>query len=128
MYDDHPFARVGVADDDITEQANLSPKVEEGETVGDCIVAHFIADLVVQVVHQPALLDGQDLVECPSDMEADGRCVLDTVAKGGDVFSGQPALVGTAEVELVTVFLRLHAAEDGTELGKLDLADARELV
>ena len=128
LYDDHPFARVGVADDDITEQANLSPKVEEGETVGDCIVAYFIADLVVQVVHQPALLDGQDLVERPGDMESDGGRVLDTIAKGGDVFPGQPALVGATEVELVTVFLCLHAAEDRTEFRKFDLADTRELV
>ena len=41
---------------------------------------------------------------------------------------GQIALVGTAEVQLVAILLRLHAAEDGLELGQFHLADARQLV
>ena len=40
----------------------------------------------------------------------------------------QIPLVGTAEVELVAVFLRLHAAQDGTELRQVHLANASQLV
>ena len=75
--DDHkPLARGRVADDDVAQEARLGAEVEERQTVGDGVVADLVADLVVQVVHQPALLDGQDLVEGAGDVEADGGHVL----------------------------------------------------
>ena len=41
---------------------------------------------------------------------------------------GYPALVGTAEVQFVAVFLGLHAAHDRTKFGQLHLPDSRQLV
>ena len=45
-----------------------------------------------------------------------------------DFFLCQIAFVGTAEVQLVAIFLRLHTTQDGTELRQLHLADAVQLV
>ena len=46
----------------------------------------------------------------------------------GNLFLGQVAFVGTTVVELVAIGLGVDAAEDGTELGQVDLADTGELV
>ena len=45
-----------------------------------------------------------------------------------NLFLRQPALIRTAEVELIPVLLRLDAAKDGPELGEFDLTDACQLV
>ena len=50
LHDDHPFARVGAADDDVAEQARLLAHVEEREAVPDSIVACRVAYLVVPVM------------------------------------------------------------------------------
>ena len=67
--DDEPLACVGIADDDIAEQASLLAEVEEAQTLLDGVVANLVADLVVQVVHQPAFLDRQNLVEGSCDVK-----------------------------------------------------------
>ena len=116
------------------------------------IVAGRIANLVVQIVHQPTLLNGQNLVESTSDVEADGWIGLSRSVECGVwseitlcvgtiltphstlltprfyLFLCQPSLVGTAVVELVAILLRLYAAKDGAELGQLHLSDAMQLV
>ncbi len=94
------------------------------------VVAHFITDLVVQVVHQPALFNRQDLIERPRDVEADGGFVFSTLAggEGTDLLLGQIPFVRTAVIELIAILLRLHAAEDGSEVGEGDLSDTRQLV
>jgi len=51
LEDDHPFARSRVADDDIAEQTYLLTQIEERDTMLQGVVAHFVADLVVEVVH-----------------------------------------------------------------------------
>ena len=63
----------------------------------------------MQVVHQPALLDGQDLIEGTRDVETDGWGVLHQrfVLQ---LFTGEPTLVRTAEIEFVAIFLGLHTA------------------
>ena len=55
----------------------MGSEIEERKIVGHSIVVDLIADLVVKVVHQPAFLDGQDLVESTRNMEADGRHILE---------------------------------------------------
>ena len=60
-------------------------------------------------------------------MEPDGRRVLHQRLVL-QLLAGQPPLVGTAEVQLVAVLLRLHTAQDGAELRQLHLTDARQLV
>ena len=44
--------------------------------MSDGIVTYLVAYLVVQVIHEPALLDGQNLVEGTRDVKTDGGCVL----------------------------------------------------
>jgi hypothetical protein len=96
------------------------------------LFAGRIAYLVVQVVHQPALLDRQDLVEGTRDVESYGGNVLQTFAfflrQTLNLFAGEIALVGTAEIQLVAVFLCLFGAEDGLALWEFHLADARQLI
>ena len=119
--------RHGIADDDITQQSYLLSEVEERQLVRNGIVAYAVANLIVQVVHEPALLDGQYLVEGSCDVESNGRNVLvQTVVL--QLETGQPALVGTAKVELVAVFLCLDTAQDGMEFRQLHFADTRQLV
>ena len=130
--DDHQFATGTVTEDDVAQQSHLSPQVEERQPVGHGIVAYLVAYAVLHVVHQPALLYGQYLVERPRDVESDGRHILQAWA----LFLGQHAnllfrqipFVGASEVQLVAVLLRLHRAEDWPELRQRYLADACQLV
>ena len=92
-----------------------------------CIVANLIAYLVVQVIHEPALADREYLVESSCDVESDnwrilyGRLVL-------EFFAGQPPFVGAAEVQFVTVLVRLDTAKNRTEWWQCDVPDASQLV
>ena len=126
--DDHQLTTGTVADNDVTQQTNLSAQVEERYVVMHGIIADVVANLIVQVVHQPALLDRQYLIESTRDMETYGRYVLQTLAlvlrKCGDLFFCQITLVGTSEVQLVTILLCLYRTEDRTELWELYLTDA----
>ena len=67
----------------------------------------------MQVVHEPAFLDGQNLVKCPRDMEAQ-RVALE-LTSALNLLVGQIAAVRGSEVQLVPVLLGFHAAEDGAE-------------
>ena len=130
--DDHPLACGRVADDDIAQQSYLLAKIEERELMLHRIVANLIADAVVQIVHQPAFLNGENLVEGPSDVESDSRDILQTLAlvvrQGGNLFLGQIAFIGTSEVELIAIGLRMNAAKNRVKLWQLHLSDAMQLV
>ena len=137
LYDNKPLASVAVANDDVAQQSHLCPQIEERYSMGNGIVANVVTYLVMQVVHQPTLLDGQDLVESTGDVEADGRhvllrgkrCVLRLrLWQGSDFFLCKISLIRTAIIEFVAILLRLHAAEDGSEVGEGDLSDTRQLV
>ena len=97
-----------------------------------CVIADVITNLVVQVVHEPAFLNGEYLVESACDVETDGWHVLQTLTlvlgKSADLFFGQIALVGTSVVQFVTVFLRFDAAQYGAEFRQLHFANAMQLV
>ena len=95
--------------------------------VGVGIVAHGIADVVVQTVHQAAVVDGQHLVEGTGDMEADGVHVR-ILGAAGYLVAGEPAFVAALKLHLVAILAGLGRAQDGAERRKLHLADARELV
>ena len=77
----------------------------------------------MQVVHQPALLDRQNLIESSCNVETDSWCVLYQCLVL-QLLSGQPAFVGTTEVQLVTVFLSLDTTKYRTEFRQLYLAYA----
>ena len=132
LYDDHPFACGRISDDDVAQKSRLGAKIEESQTVLDGIVAYLIADAIVQVIHQPAFLDGQDLVEGPCDVETDGRHTFQAHAlffgEALNLLFCQIPLVGTAKVEFVAVFLCLYAAKNGAELRQFHFSDAMQLV
>jgi hypothetical protein len=83
----------------------------------------------VEVVHEPAFLYGEYLVEGTSDVEADawlGESLI--LGHGLELLAGVPSFVATAKVELVAIFPRLDAALDGREGWEGYLAYASELV
>ena len=84
----------------------------------------------MQVVHQPALLDGQDLIEGSRDVEADGWYIFGTFTdgEGTNLFLREPTFVRTAKVELVAICLCMYAPQDGHKLGQFHLADTCQLV
>ena len=102
-------------------------EVEEGHAGREGIVANSVANLVVQVVHEPALLDRQNLVEGSGDVESDAVHVVELRALG-NLLACEPALVAAAELQLVAVFLDVYRAHDRHELRQLYLSDACELV
>ena len=123
----HPLARVRVAYHDVAQQSVLLSEVEERHAGREGIVAYGVADLVVQVVHEPALLDRQNLVEGSGDVETDAVHVVE-LRTFGNLLACEPALVAASELQLVAVFLDVYRAHDGHELRQLYLADACELV
>lgn len=90
----------------------------------------LVAYGVVQVVHEPALADGVDLVERSRDVEAYGRVVLCGEVERWvlQLLLRKPSLVATSKLQLVAILPYLHGAEDGAERGQLHLPDALQLV
>ena len=68
----HPFTCVGVAHHDVAQQTMLCPDVIKFHACPESVITDVVADLVAEIVHQPAFLDRVDLVESSCDMEADG--------------------------------------------------------
>ena len=127
LNDHHPLAGVRVAYDNVAQQTCLSPEVEEFQAVFEGVVANVVSYSVVQVVHEPAFLYGQNLVEGSGDMESyavhvvvfESRCHLLTC---------EPAFVTASELQLVTVFECLHRAHDGFEVRQLHFSYSCQLV
>ena len=132
LQDDKPLAAGRIAYDDVAQQSYLLAQVEERQPVLRGIAEYLVANLVVQVVHQPALLDGQNLVEGSRDVEPHGGYVLQAlrivVRQTVYLFLGQIALVGTAEVQLVAILAGLHRTQYGAEatLGILPFRECRQ--
>ena len=65
-------------------------------------------------------------------MKADGGYVFQTltliVGEGLDLLLGKIALIGTTEVQLITILLCFHRAKDRTELWQFNLSDTCQLV
>ena len=125
--ENHPLSGVGVANHYVAQQTVLLSEVEECHACGEGIVAYGVANLVVQVVHQPALLDGQNLVEGSGDVKSDAVHIVERSALGY-LLACQPALVAAAELQLVAIFLGMHRSHDGAELWQFYLANACQLV
>ncbi len=91
--------------------------------MGNGIISYLIADAIVQVIHEATFVDGQHLVECPSDMKTERiTCIFHAAA---DFLTCEVAAVGCPKVEFVTIFIRLDGAKDGPELYAIHLASAR---
>ena len=102
LHKHHPLPGVGVADHDVSQQAGLPAYVEIGHPRGVGKVAYGVAYLVVQVVHEHALLDGQHLVESSGDVEADGVHIVIYHA-AFHLLAGEPPLVAAFKLHLVAV-------------------------
>jgi hypothetical protein len=74
-----------------------------------------------------ARVDVQDFVESPGDVKSHGIHVL-KIHAAFNLLGGEPSFVREAKLQLVSVFIRFLASEDGRYFGQLDLADAREVV
>ena len=135
---EHPLACVGVANHHISQETMLLTQVVEGIIMGVSVFEHEVANLVAEVIHQPALLDRVNLVEGTGDVETDGVLgmallersdgIVLLLREGCDFLGGEPTFVGASELYLVAILLGLHAAHDRAELWQLNLADAGELV
>ena len=86
----------------------------------------------MQIIHQPAFLDRQNLIEGPRDMKADGRYVFQTltliIGQGRYLLFCQVAFIRTTKVELIAVGLCLYTAEYRTKLRQLNLSNTSQLV
>ena len=96
------------------------------------IVAHLVTNLVVQIVHQPAFLNGQNLVEGACNVESDCGYILQALTlvvwQGLNLLLSKVSLVGATKVEFVAILLGMHRTHDGAELWQLNLSDASKLV
>jgi hypothetical protein len=72
LEDEHPLSGVRITDHHVAEQTVLLTQVVEGIVVRISIFEYEVADLVAEVIHQPALPDRINLVEGSGDMETDG--------------------------------------------------------
>ncbi|CDA56888.1 unknown [Prevotella sp. CAG:604] len=68
----HPFACVGVANHHVSQQSMLLTQIVESIVVRIGILEYEVANLIAEVVHQPAFLDRIYLVEGSGDMKTDG--------------------------------------------------------
>ena len=81
LNENHPLARVAVAYHDVAEQTFLFAQIEERHTTLLRKVADMIANLIVQIVHQPTFIYGQNLIKSPRDMETDGIHIVESCAR-----------------------------------------------
>ena len=93
------------------------------------ILEDEVANLVAEIVHQPAFLDGIDLVESACDVETYGILCMAFLERGhrvvfflwqqGEFLGCEPTLVAAAELYLVAIFLSLHTSHDRAEKNRL---------
>ena len=81
----------------------------------------------MQIVHEPALLDRQNLVECARDVESYAVHVVKLSALGY-LFACEPTLVAASELKLVAILLDMYRTHNRAELGQRYLTDATQLV
>ena len=127
LHDEHPLARIAVANHHVAEQTLVLAKIVERQVVGIGIVARIVTNRVAEVVHQPALFDRKNLVETARDMEAYAVHVL-VLNAALHLLVREPALVAESEFEFVTIELCLLASQNRTYLRKFNLADSRQII
>ena len=123
----HHLARGRGAQHNAAQQALAAAHVVEREAVLLGIAAYLVADAVVDVVHQVALLNIENLVESTGDVKAHGVHVLKHHARL-HFFKREPTLVGETKLQLVAIRPRMLAAEDGRDFGQFHLANAAQLL
>ena len=123
----HQFAGRRGAHHHVAQHTLLRAEIDERIVVLVCIITDRIANAVGDVVLQPALLDGQYLVESPRNVEAHGihLVVLHILLH---FLCGEPALVGECKLQLVAIPFRLGRTQDRRNLRQLNLADAAQIV
>ena len=129
LYEQHPLARVRVAQHEVAQQSVLAASIVESHSRVHGIIKYVVAHPVLEVVHEPALLYGVAFVEGSGDMESYcGLIESCTLGEAVELLGGVPPLVCTAELQFVAVLPLLHRSEDGMKLWQLNLSDARKLV
>ena len=103
LYDYHPLSSVGVSYYYVPQQPLLASEVEELHSVFEGIVAYGVSYPVVQVVHEPAFLYRQNLVESSSDVESYSVHVV-VLESRRHLFPCKPSFVAAAKLQLVSIF------------------------
>ena len=105
LQEQHHLPAVAQAHHHATEQARMGTLVVERKAVGIGIVAYAIAQAVVDVIHEMAFLNGQNLVEGARCVEADGLRMFIHHPRGY-LLAGEPPLVAASKLHLVPVGAR----------------------
>ena len=127
LHKKHQFACIAGAYHERAQQAFVKTKVVKLQAMAEGILPDVIADSIVDVVHQVALLDVEYLVKSSRDMKAHSvhHVVFDI---GPYFFLCQPSLVGKAKLQFVAVAIHMFAAEYRHYLWQLYLTDSDEVV
>ena len=99
-----------------------------------CIATNLIANLVVQVVHQPTFLDRIDFIKGASNMKT--YCTFRQISFLSFLFWRQscylffriPTFIGTSKFKFVSVFLRLYTSQYWLKRWKFNLTNACQLI
>ena len=127
LHQEHDFARRGGAEHDVAHQSAIGTQVVEFQTASDGIVAQVVANAVVDVAHQVALVDVENLVECSRNVETE-RVHLREYFAAFHLFEREPLLIGETELQFIAILACFLRAQDGSALRQLDFADTRQVV
>ena len=112
LHQEHQLTCVGIANHQTAKQSLVVAQIVECQPVLQSIRTNIIADAVVDVVHQPAFLDVENLVESTCDVESHSIHLLIFHILTHFLF-GEPTLVRKTEFELVAISRRLLTPHDG---------------
>ena len=95
--------------------------------VGLCVRANFVADLVRNIVLEPAFVDVEHLVEHARDVETDA-VELFWAMLFLHVLHSEPLAIRESVLEFVAVEICFFGTEDRCNLRQLDVTEASEVV
>lgn len=128
LHEQHEFVGVHAeTNHHIAKKSYSLADVEEGKVVLNSVGAYRVANTIANVVHEVALLDVENLVECAGNVETNTVHIVKAFASL-NLLCREPTLVGETKFEFVAIGILLVAAEDGADFGELDLPDATKIV
>ena len=111
---DHEFASRSGANHESAEEALLIAKVEESEAVGLGVRANFVADLVGNVVLEPALVDIQYLIEHARNVKAYAIELLWAMLFL-HILHSEPLAIAESIFEFVAIEISFFGAKDWSD-------------
>ena len=123
----HQFAGTRGTYNHVAEHSFLRTEIDERVGVLVGVIADRIADTVRDIILQPALFDGEHLVECSRNVESH-RVHLVIFDVLFHFFRCQPAFVREGELQFVPVKLCFSRSQDRRDFRQFDLSDTAEVV